>query len=151
MVVNSVLRRVAFWLGAVAVLTFVSGCAASPRWTLSIDRVGPTYVPALEVNGTVQRVAALTISGPPEQVTPLLKSAQAEGWKARLLDNSVEIDPVGHSLDEVTALSFRINNGEFGDLKLNVLLRPDKTVTARAEKSVIIGADRKATTRAQTD
>lgn len=135
----------------IAALTLVSACAASSQFALSIDRVGPTYVPAVEVNGTVQRVAALTISGPPGQVTPFLKSAQAEGWKARLLDNGVEIDPVGHSLDEVTALTFRVNNGEFGDLKLNVLMRPDETATARAEKSVTIGPERKATSRAQTD
>jgi hypothetical protein len=105
----------------------LSACAAPSKWTLTIDKVGPTYVPAINMNGVVQRVAAVTITGSPELITPLIQRAQAEGWKARMVGaDCIEIDPVGHSLDQVTALSFRVNNGEFGDLKFNIIMRPDK-------------------------
>jgi len=112
-------------------LSLLAACAAPSRWTLTIDKVGPTYVPAININGVVQRVAALTITGSPELITPLLQRTQAEGWKARLVGNDrIEIDPVGHSLDEVAALSFRVNNGEFGDVKFNIVMRPDGKANA---------------------
>jgi len=118
--------RVAFGLICVSSLAMFAGCASPSQWDLTIDKVGPTYVPAIQVNGAVQRIAALTISGSPALVAPLVQRVQADGWKARLRDEScIEVDPVGHSLDEVTALSFRVDNGEFGDLKFNVILRPD--------------------------
>ena len=124
---KTIAARVAFGLISLSALPMVSGCASPSKWDLTIDKVGRTYVPALEVNGAVQRIAALTITGSPALVAPLLQRVQADGWKARLLDAScIEVDPVGHSLDEVTALRFRVNNGEFGDLKFKVSLRPDR-------------------------
>jgi hypothetical protein len=124
---NSCPGRIAFRLIPIVALSMLSACAGRSLWTFSIDKVGPTYVPAIEMNGVVQRVVALTITGSPELITPLMQRAQAEGWKARMLgDDCIQIDPVGHSLDEVTALSFRVNNGEFGDLKFNIIMRPDK-------------------------
>src|SRR5438552_1986395 len=124
---NSYRGRVALRLIPFAALALLAACTAPSRWTLTIDKVGPTYVPAVNINGVVQRVAALTITGSPELIPPLLQRTQAEGWKARMVGNdSIEIDPVGHSLDEVTALSFRVNNGEFGDVKFNIVMRPDR-------------------------
>ena len=94
--------------------------------TFVLNRVEPTYLPAINMNGTVQRVVAVTIKGPPALIPPVQKRVEAEGWKATIADDKcVRVDPAGHSLDEVTALSFRVNNGEFGDLRLNFVLRPD--------------------------
>lgn len=94
-------------------------------WSITLIKVDPTYLPAINMNGVVQRVEAVTIKGPPELLPPLKQRVQAEGWKARMADDRcMQVDPAGHSLDEVTALSFRVNNGEFGDLKLNFILRP---------------------------
>ena len=125
-------RLISFIVIAPAVM--LAACADPSRWTLTIDRVGPEYVPAIEMKGAIQRIAAMTITGSPPQITPALKQVQTEGWKARLVNHSgIEIDPIGHSLDEVAALNFRVENGEFGELKFNVVMREDRKATARAQ------------------
>jgi hypothetical protein len=106
------------------------GCAMLALLAASVNfmlvKVEPTYLPAINMNGVVQRVIAVTIEGPPALISPVQKRVEAEGWKASIADDKcLRVDTAGHSLDEVTALSFRVNNGEFGDLKLNFMLRPD--------------------------
>lgn len=94
--------------------------------SIMLVRVTPDYLPAINMNGSVQRVVGMTIKGPPETIPATQQRIQAEGWATRLADERcVEVNPAGHSLDEVTALSFRVNNGEFGDMKLNFILRPN--------------------------
>ena len=98
---------------------------ASAGFSIALTKVDSTYLPAINMSGVVQRVEGMTIKGPPELIPALTKRMQTEGWKAQVADERcVQVDPAGHSLDEVTALSFRVNNGEFGDLKLNFILRP---------------------------
>ena len=112
----------------------LSGCGDPSRWGLTIDKVGPEYVPAIQMKGTIQRIAAMTVAGSPPLIAPAFQQVESEGWKARLVDpGAIEIDPIGHTLDEVAALNFRFENGEFGDLKFNVVMREDRQATARAQ------------------
>lgn len=125
-------RLLPFIVIAPAVL--LSACADPARWALTIDKVGPEYVPAIQMKGTIQRIAAMTVTGSPALISPAFAQVQSEGWKSRLVDtNGIEIDPIGHSLDEVAALNFRFENGEFGDLKFNVVMREDRKATVRAQ------------------
>ena len=87
-----------------------------------------TFVPATSDGRPMHVALAFTM------VSPAFAQVQSEGWKARLVDtNGIEIDPIGHTLDEVAALNFRFENGEFGDLKFNVVMREDRKATARAQ------------------
>lgn len=99
--------------------------AASLVFTLS--RVEPTYLPAININGSVHRIVALTVAGPPDLIPSFRERLSKDGWKVMpSADNNWTIvSPAGHSIDEVTALSFRVNNGEFGNLKFSVQLGPE--------------------------
>jgi hypothetical protein len=126
--------RIALGLVCVAIVPGLVGCSSPSQWTLTIDKVGPEYVPPIAIDGVIQRIAAVTICGSPELTAPLLARLQGWAWKARLASQDcIEVDPVGHSLDEVTALNFRVENGEFGDLKFKVVMREDRKATARAQ------------------
>ncbi len=101
--------------------------AASAVFTIS--KVEPTMLPAINMDGTVRRVVALTITGSSDLIPPLRQKLSKDGWKIMRSsdDNWTLVNPAGHSIDEVTALSFRVANGEFGNLKFSVTLRPDET------------------------
>ena len=101
--------------------------AASAVFTIS--KVEPTMLPAINMDGTVRRVVALTITGSADLIPPLRQKLSKDGWKIMRSsdDNWTLVNPAGHSIDEVTALSFRVANGEFGNLKFSVTLRPDET------------------------
>jgi len=129
-----IIARRLFLPVVVAPAVMLASCADPDRWGLTIDKVGPEYVPAIQMKGTIQRIAAMTVSGSPASIAPAFAQVQSEGWKARLVDQSaIEIDPIGHTLDQVAALNFRFENGEFGDLKFNVVMREDRKATARAQ------------------
>jgi hypothetical protein len=96
---------------------------------IALVRVEPDMFPAINMNGTVHRIVALTITGPPEVIPAVRQKLSGEGWKiipsSGAGDNWALVSPVGHSVDEVTALSFRVNNGEYGNLKFSVQLGPE--------------------------
>jgi hypothetical protein len=96
---------------------------------IALVRVEPDMFPAINMNGTVHRIVALTITGPPEVIPVVRQKLSGEGWKvipsSGAGDNWALVSPVGHSVDEVTALSFRVNNGEYGNLKFSVQLGPE--------------------------
>ena len=101
---------------------------AAASAVIALQKMEPTMLPAINMSGTVNRIVAVTVAGPPDQLTPLKQQLGKDGWKVLPSedDSLALISPAGHSTDEVTALSFRVTNGEFGNLKFNVMLRPEK-------------------------
>jgi hypothetical protein len=93
---------------------------------ITLTRMGPDMFPAINMNGTVHRIVALTITGSPDQIPRVREALSKDGWKIVPSndDHWTLVSPVGHSVDEVTALSFRVNNGDYGDVKFGVQLGP---------------------------
>jgi hypothetical protein len=100
---------------------------AAASAVITLTRVAPDMFPAINMNGTVHRIVALTITGSPDLIPAVRQKLSKDGWKIipSTGDNWTLVSPVGHSIDEVTALSFRVNNGEFGNLKFSVQLGPE--------------------------
>jgi hypothetical protein len=103
---------------------------AAASAVITLARVEPDMFPAINMNGSVHRIVALTITGSPDVIPPLKDKLSKDGWK--IIPSSqndwVLVSPVGHSTDEVTALSFRVNNGEYGNLKFSVQLGPEMKI-----------------------
>lgn len=100
---------------------------AAASAVITLNRVEPDMFPAININGAVHRVVALTITGSPSEIPTVREKLSNDGWKIIPSPDSnwTLVSPVGHSIDQVTALSFRVNNGEFGNLKFSVQLGPE--------------------------
>lgn len=100
---------------------------AAASAVIALHKVEPDMFPAININGAVHRVVALTITGSPSEIPAVREKLSNDGWKIIPSPDSnwTLVSPVGHSIDQVTALSFRVNNGEFGNLKFSVQLGPE--------------------------
>jgi hypothetical protein len=100
---------------------------AAASAVITLQKMEPDMLPAINIGGTVNRIIAVSVTGAPADLAPLKAELTKDGWKVlNSPDDSLAlISPAGHSTDQVTALSFRVTNGEFGNLKFNVTLRPE--------------------------
>ncbi|MEQ7872775.1 hypothetical protein ABDK56_02045 [Sphingomonas sp. ASV193] len=107
--------------------TRLAALAAAAPMMFVLRRMEPTELPAIEMDSRMHRLVAVTITGAPSLIAPLKSRLSGEGWTVvRAPDPNIAlISPQGHSLDQVTALSFRVSNGEFGDVKMSVTMKPE--------------------------